>query len=141
MRVQKFVLDANVWVSYFISKQEGILLNILADEDVTLFSCKELIAEITRVLAYPRLSKYKVNIQKSIRFVNNFTLSHTLVYPIKSYIPQDPDDNYVIALALQTGSGFVTSGDNDILEEKFNLEHKFSKLKIITKVEFEGMFG
>ncbi len=35
MRVRKFTLDANVWVSYFISKQENILLDIvnLRDEN------------------------------------------------------------------------------------------------------------
>lgn len=62
------------------------------------------------------------------------------MYPVKNYIPNDPEDNYVIALALQTGSGYVTSGDKHILEEKKRLEKKFTKLKIITKVEFETMF-
>lgn len=46
-----------------------------------------------------------------------------------------------IALALQTSSGFITSGDSDILSEKGNLEKKYKKLKILTKSEFEGMFG
>jgi len=46
----------------------------------------------------------------------------------------------LIALALQTASGFITSGDSDILSEKINLERKFKKLKILTKAEFEGMF-
>lgn len=140
MRVQKFVLDANVWVSYFITRQENILLDILSEEDVSIFSCSELTAEIARVLAYPRLSRYKVDVRKSVRFVKQLTLHHTIAYPIKNYIPQDPDDNYVIALALQTGSGYVTSGDSDILEEKPTLERRFSKLKIITKAEFEEMF-
>ena len=50
------------------------------------------------------------------------------------------NDDFLIALALQTTSGFITSGDDDILSEKANLERKFKKLKIITKAEFEKMF-
>jgi predicted nucleic acid-binding protein len=63
----------------------------------------------------------------------------TLTYPIKRYIPTDEKDDYIIALALQTNSGFVTSGDNDILNHKEVLEAKYKKLKILTKREFETM--
>jgi len=65
---------------------------------------------------------------------------YTLAYPIKRYIPTDIDDDYLIALALQTSSGFITSGDRNILSEKARLEKKFKKLKILTKAEFEEMF-
>jgi predicted nucleic acid-binding protein len=64
-----------------------------------------------------------------------------LTYPIKRYIPKDQDDDYLVALALQTNSGFITSGDSDILLEKANLERKFKKLKILTKAEFEEKFS
>jgi uncharacterized protein len=63
--------------------------------------------------------------------------AYTLAYPIKRDIPQDENDDYLIALALQTSSGYITSGDDDILSEKNNLERKFKKLKILTKAEFE----
>ena len=63
-----------------------------------------------------------------------------LAYPIKRYIPQDENDDYLIALALQTSSGYITSGDDDILSEKNNLERRFKKLKILTKAEFEQLF-
>jgi predicted nucleic acid-binding protein len=64
-----------------------------------------------------------------------------LSYPIRRYIPRDQNDDYLIALTHQTSSGFITSGDSDILSEKANLEKKFKKLKILTKAEFEGMFA
>ena len=62
------------------------------------------------------------------------------MYPIKRYVPADENDDYLIALALQTSSGFITSGDDDILSEKANLEKKYKKLIILTKKEFEEMF-
>jgi len=115
MRVDRFVFDNNIWVSYLISGSEQKLIDIIADNDLTVFSCDELLTEIRR------------------RF--------DITYPIKRYIPLDPDDDYLIALALQTSSGFITSGDSDILSEKVNLERKFKKLKILTKAEFERMFS
>jgi predicted nucleic acid-binding protein len=72
--------------------------------------------------------------------VKTVTTYFTLNYPIKRYIPADKDDDYVIALALQTNSGFVTSGDNNILDVKEMLEKKFSTLVILTKAEFETRF-
>jgi predicted nucleic acid-binding protein len=45
----------------------------------------------------------------------------TIAYPVKNYIPDDTDDNYIIALALQSNSKFVVSGDSHILSQKKNL--------------------
>ena len=67
-------------------------------------------------------------------------MDFVLTQPIKSYIPDDEDDNYIVALALQTNSGFITSGDKHILSQKSFLETKYKKLKILTKSEFEKMF-
>jgi predicted nucleic acid-binding protein len=76
----------------------------------------------------------------SNKVVRKATAPYGLTYPIKRYIPTDKDDDYLIALALQISSGFITSGDRNILGEKVTLEKKFKKLKILTKAEFEGMF-
>jgi predicted nucleic acid-binding protein len=97
MRNKRFVLDPNIYVSYFITRNQNILA----------------------VLA----------------------IRHKLEYPIKRYIPQDENDDYLVALALQTSSGYITSGDNDILSEKKNLERKYKKLTILTKAEFDRMFA
>lgn len=140
MRVNRFVLDANIWVSYLITETEQNLIDIIADNDLVIFRCDELLLEIARVLNYPRLKKYNVDISYALRIVKKATAPFEITYPIKRYIPADQDDDYLIALALQTGSGFITSGDRNILSEKARLEKKFRKLKILTKAEFEGRF-
>ncbi|MCG3167739.1 MAG: hypothetical protein POELPBGB_03534 [Bacteroidia bacterium] len=140
MRVNRFVLDVNIWVSYFIASKHEVLLRLIYENELTVFSCDELLFELERVLKYEHLKKYKINIREALRIVEESSCNFKISYPIKKYIPNDPDDNYVIALALQTNSGYVTSGDKHILEEKAKLEKKFSKLKIITKAEFEAMF-
>jgi putative PIN family toxin of toxin-antitoxin system len=57
MRVNRFVLDANIWVSYLITETEQTLIDIIADNDLTVFRCDELLTEIERVLQYPRLTE------------------------------------------------------------------------------------
>lgn len=47
--------------------------------------------------------------------------------------------NYLIALALQTGSGYIASGDKHILLQKEKLEKKYRSLNIITPTAFEKM--
>jgi putative PIN family toxin of toxin-antitoxin system len=135
------VLDANIWVSYLITETEQNLIEIIADNDLTVFHCDELLSEVARVLLYPRLARYRVNVPYALKVIIGATAPFDLTYPIKRYIPADKDDDYLIALALQTSSGFITSGDKNILSEKTNLEKKFKKLKILTKGEFEVMFS
>lgn len=91
-------------------------------------------------MAYSHLKRYHINISAAINFIKQIGVAFTLIEPIKSYVPQDEDDNYVIALALQTNSGFITSGDKHILSQKIILESKYKKLKILTKAEFERTF-
>ncbi len=96
--------------------------------------------ELKRVLEYPQLKKYRINTKNALRFVKSFTVHFELEYPIKEYLPDDPDDNYIIALALQANAGYVTSGDRHILSQKKTLESTYKRLHIITKSTFEKMF-
>ncbi len=140
MRINRFVLDNNIWISYFITNNEQKLIDIIANNDLIVFSCKELFEEFIRVLNYPHIRKFEVNVSKAIKIMREVSVTFELQYPVKQYIPDDRNDDYLIALALQTSSGFITSGDHHILSEKSNLERKYLKLKIITKTEFENMF-
>jgi hypothetical protein len=141
MRNKRFVLDPNIYISYFISRNQNALAALAIKHKLEFVICDELIAEFRRVLGYPRLTKFKIDIKQAVKFVTTVGTAYTLAYPIKRYIPQDENDDYLIALALQTSSGYITSGDDDILSEKNNLERRFKKLKILTKAEFEQLFA
>lgn len=140
MRIDRFVLDNNIWISYLITKKERKLIDIVANNDLVIFSCKELLIELERVLGYPHLKNYKVNVPYAMQLVKKVTVDFDISYPIKRYVRTDKNDDYLIALALQTSCGFITTGDKDILLDKENLERKYKKLKILTKAEFEEMF-
>lgn len=140
MRNKRFVLDPNIYISYFISRNQNMLALLAIKHKLELVICDELIEEFKRVLGYPRLAKFKIDVKQAVKFVMTVGTVHSLKYPIKRYIPQDENDDYLIALALQTSSGYITSGDDDILSEKENLERRYKKLTILTKSEFERMF-
>lgn len=141
MRNKKFVLDANIWVSYFLTNNLLPILQPVSLNKIQLIYCIELLREVERVLQYPHLQKFNVNLKMALNFIKQVGTLAEINYPIKRYIPDDKDDNYIIALALQTGAGFVTSGDKHILSQKNMLESRYKKLKIITKVQFEAMFA
>jgi len=141
MRIKRFVLDNNIWISYFITNNQQKIIDIIECNEIDIFSCDELIHEFNTVLHYNHIKKYHVNIPKAVKLLKEITTSFNISYPIKNYIPGDNNDNYIIALALQTNAGFVTSGDNHILSQKQILERKHPKLKIITKAEFEEKFA
>ncbi|HLG41184.1 MAG TPA: putative toxin-antitoxin system toxin component, PIN family [Chitinophagaceae bacterium] len=122
MRINRFVLDTNIWISYFITKSESKLIDIVTEHKITFFCCDELLAELRQVITYPHLKKYQINLPHAISFIRSLSVFVILTYPIKRYIPEDENDDYIIALALQTNSGFITSGDSHILSEKSNLE-------------------
>lgn len=140
MRINKYVLDANIWVSYLINNNEQLFSDIEIKHKITFYYCDKLVVEVKRVLDYLHLKKYHINIGSAINFIKQIGVHFTLSQPIKSYIPGGENDNYVVALALQTNSGFITSGDKHILSQKSSLETKYKKLKILTKAEFEKIF-
>jgi putative PIN family toxin of toxin-antitoxin system len=72
MRVNRFVLDANIWVSYLITEMEKHLVDMIADNDLTVFRCDELLAEVARVLRYPRLIKYNVNVSYALKVMRRY---------------------------------------------------------------------
>jgi|694.fasta_scaffold12773_7 putative PIN family toxin of toxin-antitoxin system len=110
MRVNRFVLDTNILISYFITNNHQRIIDVIDLYEIDIFSCDELISEFSKVLGYEHIKKYRLNVRKAVKLLKEITTDFQLTYPIKNYIPEDVDDNYIIALALQTNSGFVTSG-------------------------------
>ncbi|MCZ2222732.1 MAG: putative toxin-antitoxin system toxin component, PIN family [Chitinophagales bacterium] len=141
MRNKKFVFDTNIWVSVLLNNETNFINTIVREYDIVIFYCEELLLEVSEVLQRPYFKSRNVSIKNAINFIKSVGLFYKLSSPIKKYIPKDDKDDYLIALALQTNSGFVTSGDRHILSQKEYLEKKFTKLKIITKAEFEKKFS
>src|SRR6185437_16433110 len=63
MRNKRFVLDPNIYISYFISKNQNELA----------------------LLGYPKLAKFKIDIRQAVKFVTTIGTSYELEYPIKGF--------------------------------------------------------
>ena len=96
-------------------------MEIISTNKIIILYCSELLTEIERVLEYPHLIKYNVEVKSAVSLVKKVGILATLNYPFNAYIPGDEDDSYIIALALQQNAGFVTSGDKHILSQRLIL--------------------
>ncbi|MCZ2222158.1 MAG: putative toxin-antitoxin system toxin component, PIN family [Chitinophagales bacterium] len=85
MRSKKFVLDTNVWISYFISKNYDTISFAVNKRKAIIPVCLELFAELERVLQYPHLSKLGISTKDALRFVKDIGTFYTIQQPIKKH--------------------------------------------------------
>jgi len=112
------VLDVNVLVSGVLSAKgaSAEILRASRDGELDFIVSEMLLTELTRTLAYPKLRK-RIPQEKAASFANwvrdhgTFAEDPANRPPVSS---RDPDDNYLLALAIQQRAYLVT-GDQDLL--------------------------
>ena len=117
----RVVVDTNVWVSALLWR--GLpykFLQFTKQGDVEICVTAPILAELRRVLAYPkfqhRLKEMEVSISYLVGqatalssfFSAGFSLGETLV-------PADPDDDIVILAAISARASYIISGDKHLL--------------------------
>jgi len=106
------VFDTNIWVSYFIGKKTGEIINMTEKSIVFLHSTHS-IDELIDVLSRKKFEKYKFNLEDIFLFYTNISdFCHT--EPKFRDCP-DPKDNFLFDLALQGNAKYLVSGDPDVL--------------------------
>ena len=114
----KIVCDTNTLVSGLLFKgNEFRLLKLAFEGKVELYSSKPIFEELTRVLAYPRVSKHVADINASLTQAAgllNFAAPTETVTAIRD----DPSDNKILECALAANAGYVVSGDAHLLNLK-----------------------
>jgi len=126
------VVDVNVLISGALSANgsSAEILRASRDGRFELVISELLLAELTRTLAYPKLRK-RIAAEKAIAFAAWVSEHGTLTEdpadppPVSS---RDPDDNYLLALAISRRAYLVT-GDQDLLVLS-------SDLPILTPAQF-----
>ena len=115
----RVVFDTNVLVSYLLTDRPPIatLIDVhVAREDIVPVTAAELLAELDRVLRYPRLQRYILEEERT-RFVA-LLMALSKVVELPDTIPQicrDPEDGRVIACAVVGDADVIVSGDDDLL--------------------------
>jgi len=116
--VIRAVLDTNVYVAALLSRDgaPARLMGSLSDGLFDVVVCPALLDELRGVLARPKISQRisQRDARAYVEWVERVGLSDKDPVDILSISP-DPDDDYLIALARQSGAGVIVSGDAHLL--------------------------
>jgi putative PIN family toxin of toxin-antitoxin system len=116
----RVAVDINILVSYLISHRPPVAEVIdahLARGDFTLLTSPALLAELDRVLQYPRLHRH-YDAETRVRFVALIAALGEIV-DLPEEVPRicrDPADDWVIACAVIGDADVIVSGDRDLLD-------------------------
>ena len=136
----RVVLDTNLLVSYLLTHRPPIATlidQVLIRDDFELVTAPELLAELDRVLAYPKLQQYYA-VEDRTRFVA-LVMALSEVVELPETIPRicrDADDDRVIACAVVGQADVIVSGDQDLLA----LE-RVGAIPIVTAARFLAMLN
>ncbi len=118
----RIVADANVLVSAALARSpaapSALVLDAALDGRVELVASPTLLGEIASVLMRPRLRRY-LSLDEAARFVSDLGSQMMLnadAPPPHPAVCRDPNDDYLVALALRTGAEAIVTGDLDLLE-------------------------
>lgn len=118
----RIVADANVLVSAALARSPAappaLVLDAALDGQVELVASPTLLAEVRSVLMRPRLRRY-LSLDEAARFVADLASQTTLATDGSRPHPavcRDPNDDYLVALAVKTGAAAIVTGDRDLLE-------------------------
>jgi putative PIN family toxin of toxin-antitoxin system len=136
--VIRAILDTNLLVSYLLTHRPPIATLIdhhLAHDDFVMVTAPELLAELDRVLTYPKLQRYYTDEERS-RFVA-LVMALGEVVELPETIPRisrDPDDDRLIACAVVGEADVIVSGDDDLLALQ-----RVGDIPILTAAQFLEM--
>jgi putative PIN family toxin of toxin-antitoxin system len=130
------VFDTNVLVAAFVA--EGLCSKILTrgrKKQFHLIGCPVILQEFERVLI-KKFSATRNEAQSALKIVSE--AMHHIVHPSQSEqgVCRDPDDDAILACALEARADYLVTGDVDLLELKV-----FKGIRIITPRNFELRFN
>lgn len=130
----KVVLDTNVLISGLMLPKSipGKIVTAWRNAHFELVLSEPMLAEIARVLAYPKIA---ARLQWDTHRIDQFALllrfkTHMVeIDQINVEVPDDPDDNVILATFLAGQAEYLITGDSDLLA----LQHQHP---ILTPGEF-----
>jgi len=140
--VLRAVLDANVFASALV-KPDGppgrILHLLLADRTFEVVLSVSILVELRRCLDYPKLRKFiRITDEEIDRWILALELIADMVTPSREVraVPDDPDDDHLLAAALEGRATFLVTGDRHALALG-----DYEGVRIVTPAEFLKILG
>jgi putative PIN family toxin of toxin-antitoxin system len=123
----RVILDTNIWISYLFSKKLNWIDQLIKEENTKLLFSKRLFTEFIYVANRPKLKPYVK--KEEIEGVISLFSEYGLMIKTKSIINKcrDPNDNFLLELAIDGEADYLVSGDKDLLIIK-----KIKNCQIIT---------
>ena len=130
------VFDTNVLVAAFVA--EGLCSKLLMrgrKKQFQLIVCPVILQEIDRVLI-KKFSATRIEARSALRIVSEAIQS--VVHPSQSVrsVCRDPDDDAILACALEARADYLVTGDADLLDLKI-----FKGIRIVPPRDFELLFN
>lgn len=136
------VLDANVYASALV-KPDGppgrILHRLLADRAFEVVLSASILLELRRCLGYARLRKHiSLSDAEIDRWLLALELIAETVTPRRDVraVPDDPEDDHIVAAAIEGRSDFIVTGDRHILALG-----EYEGVRIVTPAAFLKVLG
>lgn len=119
----RVVLDTNVIISALMNPEgpPGKILDVGIDGKISLLSSSHLIEELEHSLAYPHVYKRiaesltEKELQQFLLLLRRTTTVIVHDPPRTQWVPNDPDDDWVIACAIAGKADYIVSGDQHLL--------------------------
>jgi putative PIN family toxin of toxin-antitoxin system len=137
--IYRIVIDTNVLVSTVLNPHDkpAAILDAVIDGDLSLIFSPAMLEEAIRVFSYPKIQKILKQNRISFKEVKNFIdrLNKTaIIVPGQTkldVIKDDPDDNIILACALEGKAHYIISGDQHLTSLK-----TYQTIKSVTPAVF-----
>jgi len=119
MKLLRVVLDSNIFISAIIKpgSNPARILDLALAGKIRLVLSDDILTEIKKVMQYPKIARLHGRSQQEIDyFIKRLrTVAHMVPNCLKiDVVPEDPDDNKVIACAVEGYADFIVSGDRHL---------------------------
>lgn len=118
----RFILDANVWISYLLARDESNtirqLVGVCTNSAHTIIAPPELLHELRASIGkYPHLRKRitQEQIELLTQTILEIAFQPDSLQRELAQVSRDPKDDYLIAYALVYRADYLVTGDDDLL--------------------------
>jgi len=132
----KVVLDTNVLVSGLIVSQgpSAQILDATQKGELETIISNSLLQELSEVIARPHIVRKYPKVAEHAERVIDYLRTHSTIVegkPSQQIIKDDPDDDFVIACAIDGKADYIISGDLHLLALA-----QYDKIKILSPRQF-----
>jgi uncharacterized protein len=136
----KIVLDTNVLISGIIaSGYSASILDAVQRQEIRIVTSVHLLEEFSQVITRPHITRKYPKAAKHAEALLDFLRAFAILTPgspLPNPISADPDDDFVLACAMEQKVQCIVTGDPHLLCLK-----KFQNIPILTPKEFVERFS